>query len=194
MGRQAEVLVKLDGHCQESLALLETDFLRLSAPHHVTVRFADITQCEAVNGWLTLQFGSRRADLHLGPKAEVWQKAILSPPTLLDKLGVKPNTTFTTHGFEDLTFLEGAATTDEGPFDIVLLNVKDNAGLKDIRAVRRFIAPKGALWIVYPRGSKTLPESLIRAEAISQEWVDTKTCRFDETRTALKFMRRTIKD
>lgn len=189
MGRQAEVLVKLDGHCQESLAQLETDFLRLSAPHHVTVRFADITQCEAADGWLTLHFGSRRADLHLGPKAEVWQKAILSPPTLLDKLGVKPGVTVAAVGFSDLGFLDGVILSETSA-TLVLLNVSEAAELTQVRAVRRLVAARGGLWIVYPRGSKEIPERLVREVAICDEWVDVKTCRFDETRTALKFVRR----
>jgi len=193
MGRQAEVLVKLDGHGQESLAQLETDYLRLSAPHHITVRFVEIEKCEAADGWLTLHFGTRRVDLHLGPKAEAWQKAIVSPPTLLDKLGVKPGVTVATQGFGDLAFLDGIATS-ETPADLILLNLTDPSELDQIHVVRQRINPKGALWIVYPRGSKTFPERLIRTEAITDEWVDTKTCRFDETRTALKFMRRSLKE
>lgn len=189
MGRQAEVLVKLDGHCQGTTAQLEADFLRLSAPHHVTVAFSQIESCEAANGWLMLRYGVHRLDLHLGPKAEMWCRAIVSPPTLLDKLGVKPGVSVAAVGFEDLAFLEGVELS-EGASDLVLLNVLDAAGLDQVRPSRRLVAQRGGLWVVYPWGSKEIPERLVREVAICDEWVDVKTCRFDETRTALKFVRR----
>ena len=195
MGREAEVLAKLDGHCLPAVAHLETDVLHIRAGHRVSVRFSEIKRCFHDDGWLTVEYGAHhRLDLHLGTAAAKWQKAIECPPTLLDKLGAKPGMKVAAQGFDSLEFLGEipcATSWAHGDvFDLVLLYCEDAAGLRELGKARSAVSASGGLWLVYPRGSKAIPESQVRAHCVSDRWVDVKTCRFDETKTALKFVRR----
>jgi hypothetical protein len=197
MGREAEVLVKVDGHTVPAVAHLGSDMLHVRAEHRVSVRFSEIKRCSQHDGWLIVEYGAHhRLDLHLGLAAERWQKAIECPPSLVDKLGVKPEAKVAALGFDSLEFLGGlpcATTWVPGDlFDLVLLNCVDADGLLEVPKARSAVAIRGGLWVIYPRGSKVIPERLVRQECLTENWVDVKTCRFDETRTALKFVRRLV--
>jgi hypothetical protein len=158
MGREAEVLAKLDGHCLPAVAHLESDVLHIRAGHRVSVRFSEIKRCFQDDGWLTVEYGvHHRLDLHLGAAAPTWQKAIECPPTLLDKLGARPGMKVAAQGFDSLEFLgeipRATSWAHGDVFDLVLLYCEDAAGL-------RGSAKPGARW---PR--RAVFGSSIREEA-----------------------------
>lgn len=194
MGREAELVARLDGDAIAAKVQLESDTLRLRGDRALKVSFAEIRVVGAEDGWLSLAFGEHLLELPLGAAAGRWRKAIESPPTLLDKLGVKPGQSIAALGFADRSFLgetpHATSLVAGAKHDLVLLHAPSSAGLRAVREARRAVAPKGGLWIVYPRGSKEIPERHVRAAALGDGWVDVKTCRFDEVRTALKFVRR----
>lgn len=190
MGRQAEVLAKLDGHTLPGVAHLESDILHLRADRRISVRFSDIARCQEDDGWLRLEFRGHRLELHLGVAAATWQQAILTPPTLLDKLGVRPGVAVWATGFDDLAFLGDTPLSTDEAVDVVLFHAPAPSALNEIRRARGAVKQGGCLWVVYPRGDAALPERLVVSHAGIDGWVDVKTCRFDESRTALKFVRR----
>ncbi len=111
-------------------AQLETDYLLFRGGERLKVPLKDLTSVTVNDGVLTLQFPGGPAALELGVQAEKWAKKILHPPTLLEKLGVKPGLVIALEGefgqdFQtqigrpakvkaDLLFYAAAKTSDLG--------------------------------------------------------------------------------
>ncbi len=74
--------------------------------------------------------------------------------------------------------------------DLVLLGVEDGAGLKRIATAWRQVAVGGALWVVYPKGVRTVTENEVRRAGLALGIVDNKVARFSATHTALRFVAR----
>jgi len=64
-------------------------------------------------------------------------------------------------------------------------------------ALERALAPAGALWVSWPKGSSAvttdLTENVVREIGLAHRLVDVKVCAVDATWSALKFVRR-VKD
>lgn len=74
-------------------AQLETDFVLFRGPERFKVSFGELTGVKANGGILKLEFAGGPAELELGAAAEKWARKILNPPSLMNKLGVKPGLT-----------------------------------------------------------------------------------------------------
>ena len=126
-----------------------------------------------------------------------WARAILDPPSRLDKLGVKPGVRIALSGRFDTGFLDELAAVapqtvgaEESP-ELVFLVVNSAIDLDGLPALAAGLAPVGAVWIVAAKG-RTAPvkDAEIRAAGRGAGLVDTKVCAFSDTHTALKFSRR----
>jgi hypothetical protein len=120
----------------------------------------------------------------------------ISPKPLLEKLGAKPTLRMAALGFDDLAWTEGlpfeSDLEDGRPYDLVVVRASEAAGLRVLGKVKRSIGGKGAFWVVYPRGGKTITQSEVMGEGNADGWTDVKVCRFSDTDTALKFLRRRV--
>ncbi|PVM91848.1 DUF3052 family protein [Caulobacter endophyticus] len=132
-------------------------------------------------------------------QADKWVRAILNPPTRLDKLGVKPGMTVVVDGVDDEAFLEelaGRVEAQVGPgedfedVDLLFLGVGDLAELDRLEDLSGVLAARGAIWIVAEKGKGApLKDAEILAAARGAGFVDTKVCAFSRTHTALRFVR-----
>jgi len=78
----------------------------------------------------------------------------------------------------------------EAGADVVMLGVEDRDGLAGIARAWSRAATGGALWIVYPRGVRTVTENDVRSAGLAAGVVDVKVVRFSATHTALRFVAR----
>lgn len=147
---------------------------------------------------LVLSWGKEKAWFTLGAAvAPKWVRKILNPPTLLDKLGIKPGQLVAHKGKFDAAFLDELATRVEPTTwratatecDVLLLLAQTAADLKDIPAVVGCLTQSGALWVVYPKGGAAIKESEVRQAGLAANLVDNKTCAFSTTLTALRWVR-----
>ena len=108
--------------------------------------------------------------LELGDEAARWAEKIKNPPSLLDKLGVKPGQRVSVVGIEDRRFLDDlAARVDDltrgrakAGSDLVLVAMSDRADLPRLAKLREAIKATGAIWVVWPKGRKELREDDVR--------------------------------
>ncbi|HVT11143.1 MAG TPA: hypothetical protein VHE55_02665 [Fimbriimonadaceae bacterium] len=189
MGREVQCVVRHGGGSAEVKALLETEAVILRGEIKATIPFAGLSRVEAVDGVLHLDDTS----LDLGPQAAKWADKILHPPTLLDKLGIKPGMRVALFGFDDASFLAGhpfesSATGKE--CDAILYRAPTLAELSALGQIAHAVCEKTVLWIVYPKGRQDIKESDVFAHGKAVGLVDVKVCKFSETETALKFVRR----
>ena len=84
-------------------------------------------------------------------------------------------------------------TSLRGKSDIVHVFVTREAELLSrVDAMRRAIAPDGAIWVSWPKRASKVPtdltEDVVRRVALGHELVDIKVCAVDETWSALKLV------
>jgi hypothetical protein len=187
MGTEVNCRVEFGGQSSEGRALLETTEILFRGGFRLKIPITGITKLYAADGKLTVMFSEGTAAFHLGAAATKWEQKILHPPTLLDKLGVKPGTKYRIVGVIDEGFsqelkTQGAVASKAEP-EIVFLGVGAKDGLSRIP-----LPGEAPLWIIYPKGQKTITENDVLAAGRAAGWTDIKVASFSKTHTALKFV------
>ena len=118
-----------------------------------------------------------------------------STKPLLDKLGVKPGMRVSVLRVrdEDLAREILARTPDvftrrRARNDLLFLGVDDRSDLARLRSQRDFIVPDGAIWVVWPKGTKDVDENDVRDAALASGLVDVKVVSLSATHSALKLV------
>jgi hypothetical protein len=115
---------------------------------------------------------------------------------LLDKLGVKPQHRVAVLGVDDGDFLFQLVGRAEQVYvnrrrsgiDLIFLGVNRRQDLRKLGSQRNFIARNGAIWVVWPKGSKEVNENDVREAALDAGLVDVKVVSFSPTLSALKLV------
>lgn len=191
MGQEVNCEARYGGKTATGKALLETDDLIFRGGFRLSIPYKSIQSLEAADGELRVTWPGGEAVFALGAQAEKWAHKIRNPRTLADKLDVKPGLRISLIGVANV--LEGR-TSDVShekaahESDLIFLGAE---GEKDLAKLRRLIGSlkrNGAIWIVYPKGVKTVTENAVRAAGLAVGLVDVKVARFSDTHTALKFV------
>jgi len=179
----------------EGKAQLETEFLQFRGSFRLKIPLADIQRVQAVSGQLTLSTTEGVVTLDLGAVAAKWADKILHPPTRADKLGIKSGVHVVILGMSDKAFLDEVAVRTDAvsvrlskDADLVFLAVERRNELSKLDRVRGALKCNGAIWIVYPKGVKTITESEVLRAGRDAGLVDVKVARFSATHTAHKFV------
>jgi hypothetical protein len=184
------------GQFSEGKALLETDDLIFRGDFRLKVPLKAISSVSAEDGELHVTFEGQHAAFVLGKQAARWKERIENPPTLLDKLGVKPGDLVSVLGLDAEPFVaqlrargvrlvEGTAAAGS---DHILVGVESVADLQRLAALRNYLAPAGGVWVVAPKGRQHLREADVLAAGKPAGLVDVKVARFSETHTAHRFV------
>ncbi len=190
MGAEAMCTAEFDGQRSEGKALLETDYVLFRGDFRLKIPFADIRKIAADDSRLTIQFAGGAAKFDLGPASKKWMQKIQHPPTLLDKLGVKPETRVAFYAFTDpeltnaLSSLPVAFVKKDA--DFVFAGVESKSGLVKLDKALAAMQPAGAMWVVYPKGRQEIREAEVLAAVRALGLVDVKVCAFSPTHTATK--------
>jgi len=196
MGREARCIARFGEAESEGKALLETDELLFRGEFRLKIPYAQITALSAEDGCLTVTYPEGTAGFDLGPEAAKWLDRIQNPPTLLDKLGVKPGMRVAVHALDNASLLDqlrerGAVLVTEAPVreaDLVFLGAEVAADLLQLHELERVIRRDGGIWVVYPKGRKEITENGVIQAGRDAGFYDVKVCRFSESHTALKFV------
>jgi hypothetical protein len=194
MGEEARCTVRFGNARSVGKALLETDELLFRGDFRITVPLKGITALDVSDGQLRVEFADGKAIFELGPKAERWAERIKNPRSLLDKLGVKPESNVAVVDLDDgefLTLLEERvdryATAPERESDLIFLGTESIGDLGRIESLVRFLRPNGHIWVVAPKGRQDIREADVLAAGRAAGLKDTKVARFSDTHTAHRF-------
>jgi hypothetical protein len=132
----------------------------------------------------------------LGAAAEKWRDKILHPKSRIEKLGIKPEGAVSVLGSFDPEFLEelkrlaGTLIKDKvaADSDAVFFAADSVRTLSRVAKIAKSLKGATALWIVYPKGQKTITESNVIAAGRKTGLKDVKVVGFSPTHTALKFL------
>ena len=198
MGYDATCTLRFDGKTSRGTAWLEHKDLVFRGPMRLAIPLASISAATAHDGTLHVQFDGHSAEFVIGTAAEKWAKRITSPPSRLDKLGVKPGMTIAAIGVADDEFLaEVAARADSvtrrapaasRPVDLIFYRADHRESLGEIARLAKLIKPDGALWILRPKGRKEITEAETMAAGKRAGMVDVKVVSFSDTYSAEKFV------
>jgi hypothetical protein len=196
MGLEATCRARMGGRASEGQARLEESEVLFRGDFRFKVGFKDLSRVEAGGGKLQLEWSDGKAVLDLGDKAERWAEKIRNPPSLLDKLGIKPGARVSVIGIDDRRFLDEVAARTKDlsvgrtrlESDLIFVGMDDRADLPRLEKLQRAIKKDGAVWVVWPKGRREFREDDVRAYGPRAKLVDVKVVRFSDTLSALKMM------
>jgi len=196
MGLEAICRARVNGRPAEGKARLEETDVIFRGDPAFKVAFKDLRRVDVRAGTLHLEWPDGKAALELGDQAPRWAEKIKSPPSLLDKLGVKPGLRVAVLGLDDDSFLRDlkGRTRDvtvgraRAASDLVFVAMSERKDLARLGRLREAIKPTGAVWVVWPKGRKELREDDVRDFGKTVGLVDVKVARFSDALSALKMM------
>ena len=116
---------------------------------------------------------------------------------LLDKLGVKAGSRVAIVDLNDPWFLSllRERTSDivrnrpRKPVDLVFMGAQDEGDLKQLKELKLWIEPNGAIWVVRPKGARSsLRETDLIEAGLAAGLVDNKIASFSDTQGAMRFV------
>jgi hypothetical protein len=198
MGYDAACTLTFDGKTSRGTAWLEHKDLVFRGHVRLAIPLSTISAATARDGILRVRFGDKVADFTIGAAADKWARRITSPPSRLDKLGIKAGMSIAVIGIGDDGFLLEAGAragklTSRLPsanrqVDAIFYGVAHRAGLGEVATLAQRIKPDGALWLVRPKGRQEITEAETMAAGKRAGLVDVKVVSFSETHTAEKFV------
>lgn len=195
MGSEAKCAVTCGDTTAEGRAYLETAELTFRGGDlRLRIPLKGLKSASAADGVLLVSWADETARFHLGKDAEKWLTKIRNPKTVVDKIGIKEGMAVSVVGITDESFLSQLrerVAASSGPAkdsDVILYEFGSVAGLVRVASLKSYLKPNGALWTVYPKGRKDLPESAVRQAGFDAGLVDTKVVGFSETLTAIKWV------
>jgi hypothetical protein len=196
MGNELKCTVRFGKEVSEGKALLETNEVLFRGEFRLKIPFSSIKSAKAVDGELHLQTANGLAIFEIGPAAEKWREKILHPKTRVEKIGLKPSAKISLIGNFDADFLSelkplGAAVTRDkvaADSDTIFFAVDSLKELSSVAKIAKSLKGATALWIVYPKGQKTIAENDVIAAGRKAGLKDVKVVGFSATHTALKFV------
>jgi len=192
MGQELACCLRLGSRVLSGKAYLETDHLLFRGEGRIKIPFENLKAVSAAAGLLKLEYEGGPAEFELGAAAERWAAKILHPPTRAAKLGIKPGLSFRLIGDFDPGFQTELKDLAPAPpktkADLIFLHAPARKHLAQIPKLAQALNPKGALWIVYPKGVTEIREVEVIQAGRAAGLKDIKVAGFSRTHTALKFV------
>lgn len=192
MGNTRAARLHADGRTYEGEALLETAELIFRGERRLVIPFARIRSIGAADGRLTID----DYVFELGEDAAKWAEKIRNPKSVIQKLGVKAGQNVAVVGVEDASFVRdlekaGAQVSVGRPkknSDVIFYGASSRDDLARLASLKPSLAQNGALWVIRPKGVKTITEADTMAAGKAAGLVDVKVVKFSDTHTAEKFV------
>jgi hypothetical protein len=196
MGQEAVCTVRFGTRVAEGRAQLESQDLRFRGEFRLQIPFTEMQTIEAHDGVLRVVFPLGEAEFELGRLADKWASKIRHPRTVMEKLGVRRDASVLLAGVRDesfLTLLRGQASQVSdvrapSPVDLVFFLAEQTDDLGRLKDLQQAIVRNGAVWVVFPKGSRNVRDVDVMAAAREAGLVDTKVASFSATHTALKLV------
>jgi len=196
MGNELKCTVRFGKEISEGKALIETSEVLFRGGFRLKIPFASIKSAKAVDGELRLQTADGLAVFEIGSAAEKWREKILHPKSRIEKIGLKPGAKVSVLGSFDADFLaelrslDAAVTKDKvaADTDVVFFATGSLKELSSVAKIAKNLKGATTLWIVYPKGQKTITENDVIGAGRKAGLKDVKVVGFSATHTALKFV------
>ena len=196
MGSELKCTVRFGKESSEGKALLETSEVLFRGGFRLKIPFATIKSAKALDGELHLQTAEGLVVFEIGAAAEKWREKILHPKTRIEKIGLKLGANISLIGGFDADFLAElkslAGSVSKGKIatgsDAIFFAADSLKALSGVAKIAKALKGSAAIWIVYPKGQKSITENDVIAAGRKAGLKDVKVVGFSTTHTALKFV------
>lgn len=197
MGLEAECTVRVGRKSAAGKALLEGEVLLFRGDMSLRLPFEEMRDVSVDGDALVVKTADQEARFEVGAAiAERWLRLIKEPKSLFEKLEVGPQSRVAVVDIHDSLFLtalrERTASVAEGRVPegapIVFFGAETKDALRKVQLLRARMIDTGVLWIVRPKGVKTITEADVFEAAKANALVDTKVVSFSRTHTAHKLV------
>jgi len=196
VGNEVKCTVRFGKQTSAGKALLETSEVLFRGEFRLKIPFATIKSAKAVDGELHLQTADGLAVFEIGPAAEKWREKIRHPKSRIEKIGLKFGAKVSLLGSFDAEFLEelkplvGSVSQDKvsAHSDTIFFAADSVKTLPGVAKIAKSLRGATALWIVYPKGQKTITENDVIAAGRKAGLKDIRVVGFSATHTGLKFV------
>ncbi len=197
MGQEAKCEAMIAGQKATGRAHLESDKLMFRGGDvRLDLPISDVSTAEAKGGKLIVRAKRKTYEFALGAAAARWAEKITNPPSLVQKLGIKPGDSVVYTGTVDKALsaeLEKAkaklSTRRVGEdHDWVFVGAEVVTDLKLLDKIDALIKPNGGIWVVFPKGLPDLKAETVISVAKERGLVDTKIARISDRLTAMKIV------
>ena len=196
MGQEVVCTARWGGKSVRGKALLETAEIIFRGQERLKIPFLSIRGLEAKDGELRLKTDEGLVVFELGERAQKWREKIANPKSVMEKLGVKPGEPVAVLGKLGGEFLkklkeQKSVVAPEKIVDGVgwiFFGVDTREGLGEVKKISGKMQGSTALWVVYPKGQKSITETDVIGAGRKAGLKDVKVVGFSATHTALKFV------
>jgi hypothetical protein len=196
MGQEALCTVRIGRKTLKGTALLETEELIFRGDLGFKIPFAAMKTIEARGEVLFVTTEEAEYEFDIGLQSERWMRLVKEPKGLFEKLNVEPAAKVAVVDVADALFLAGlkeriasvwVGGVPEGA-DVIFFGAHTKDSLRRLPLLRARLDDEGAIWIIRPKGVKTITENDVRDAARDIALVDTKVVAFSRTHTAEKYV------
>jgi hypothetical protein len=187
MGLEARCRARLDGAEVEGKLHLDSQELSFAAPGRKwKLALGKGVETSQTGEWLRVSGGVIVAEFALGEAVGKWEKKILQPPGLREKLGLKAGMRVWVEGelALDLEGCEEVASLEAADLGLLVLE-----GREDLGRFLKLAGTERPVWVIYPKGGKTIREADVMAMAQEMGMGASKTAAVNERLTGLRFRR-----
>lgn len=206
MGLETKCTLRLGGGEFDVTAHLDSNALVIRGGAKLAVALNSVKSADVAKaGELRVTHAGGTFSLLLGDRAtaEKWALKIRYPKSLIDKLGLKPESRVAVLGVDDDEFRVRAAARLKmpavtklpakpalgGSLDFIFHSADSDAELARLAELKRHLAPAGAIWVVSLKGKAARVKDVdVMRAARAAGLVDNKVCGFSATHTALKLV------
>jgi hypothetical protein len=197
MGQETKAKARIEGGALEGRLYLESDQLLFrGGGMRLAIAVKNIKGASANGGTLVLAVGRKKYQFDIGTLAQRWADRISNPRTLVQKLGVKSDSTIAYIGARDaklLAELESAAEAvskkcTRRDYDLIFVGVEKPSDLELLEGLGASIKSNGGLWVIFPKGTPDLKAEIIIPKVKSRGLVDIKVARVSDRLTGMKFV------
>lgn len=200
MGLEAKCTLRLGLETFTGRAHLAADQLEFRGGTRFDLPFKAVKSAQVgPAGALQLKHTEGQAALGFTDRAtaEKWALKIRCPKSLIDKLGLKPDSCVAVLGVDDADFLAQArkrlatrpAQNPGAGRDFIFYAADSAADLARLKSLKAHLRPAGAIWVVSLKGTAAkIKDTDVMQAARAAGLVDNKVCSFSATHTALKLV------
>lgn len=196
MGQEVVCTARWGGKSVRGKALLETAEIIFRGDERLKIPFSAIRGLEVKGGELRLKTVNGPIIFELGERAEKWRHKIANPKSVVEKLGVKPGEPVSVFGKLDGEFLKklkeqkSALAPEKAVNGVgwIFFATDTREGLGEVKKIVGKMKGNAALWVVYPKGQKSITETDVLGAGRKAGLKDVKVVGFSATHTALKFV------